>query len=160
MASIPSLPVVLSPALPDRDGIADTLYRIVLGLDTNDKELFDSGFTQTSTFTINDKTSTGLSAIHTDCFDVITKLDTTHFLTNIRISIADSSIKATATASALAQHYPGGKGLVPSQARLLAGSLYYVDLVKDEASSLWKVQDFKMKVSWAEGDWAVMTPAN
>lgn len=157
MATLPTLPAVLSPALTGRDAIADALYRLVLGLDTNNKELFDSAFTQTASFTINERVSEGLPAIHTDCFDRISKMDTTHFLTNIRINIADSGTKATATASALAQHYPGGKGLAPNQARLLAGSLYYVDLVKDDASDLWKVQDFKMEVSWKEGDSAVMT---
>jgi hypothetical protein len=157
MASIPSLPATLSPALSGRDAIADVLYRLVLGLDTNDSELFDSAFTPTSTFAINGRVSEGLPAIHTDCFDVITKLDTTHFLTNVRITIDDSGKKAAATASALAQHYRGGKGLEPNQTRLLAGSLYYADLIKDESSGLWKVQDFKMKSSWAEGDWGVMT---
>jgi hypothetical protein len=157
MASIPSLPPTLSPPLSGRDAIADVLYRLVLGLDTNDSELFDSAFTPTATFAINGRVSEGLPAIHTDCFDVITKLDTTHFLTNIRITIDDSGKKAAATASALAQHYRGGKGLEPNQTRLLAGSLYYVDLIKDETGDLWKVQDFKMQATWAEGDWAVMS---
>lgn len=157
MASIPSLPTTLSPALTGRDAIADALYRLVLGLDTNDKELFDSAFTPNSTFAINGRVSEGLPAIHTDCFDVITKLDTTHFITNIRTNIDDSGSKAAVTASALAQHYRGGKGLEPNQTRLLAGSLYYVDFIKDEISGLWKVKDFKMQTTWAEGDWGVLT---
>ena len=121
MASIPSLLATLSPALSGRDAIAVALYRLILGLDTNDSELSDSAFNPTSTFAINGRVS---------------KLDTTHFLTNIRITIADSGTKASATASALTQHYRGGTGLEPNQTRLLAGSLYYTDLVKDESSGL------------------------
>lgn len=157
MASIPSLPATLSPALTGRDAIADVLYRLVLGLDTNNKELFDSAFIADSTFAINGRVSEGLPAIHTDCFEPISKLDTTHFITNIRTTVDESGSKAAVTASALAQHYRGGKGLEPSQTRLLAGSLYYADLVKDETSGLWKVKDFKMQSTWAEGDWGVLT---
>lgn len=156
MASIPSLPATLTPVLSSRDAIADTLYRCVLGLDTSDPALFDSAFTSTATFSINGKVSSGLPAIHTDCFDVISKLDTTHFVTNIRINIDDSGVKAAATASSLAQHYSGGKGLEPDQPRLLTGAQYYADLVKDEGSGLWKIEVFKMTTSWAEGDWAVI----
>ncbi|KAL2827796.1 hypothetical protein BDW59DRAFT_143835 [Aspergillus cavernicola] len=155
--SIPSLPPTLSPALTGREAITDTLYRCVLGLDTNDATLFDSAFIPSATFAINDKVSTGLPAIHTDTFDVITKLDTTHFLTNIRINIAEDGLTASATASALSQHYGGGKGVEPAQPSLMAGSLYFVELVKEEGSGLWKIEAFKMRVSWAEGDWAVMS---
>ncbi|KAI2711951.1 hypothetical protein CBS147332_5587 [Penicillium roqueforti] len=151
-----SLPAALTPALSGRDAIADTLYRCVLGLDTNDVALFDSAFTSTATFSIRDKTFSGLPAIRTDIFDMISKLDTTHFVTNIRINIADSGVKAAATASALAQHYRGGKGNEPDQPRLMAGAQYYADLVKDEESGLWKIEAFKMTTSWAEGDRGVM----
>ncbi|EKV11921.1 hypothetical protein Pdw03_6904 [Penicillium digitatum] len=157
MTSLPSLPAILTPALSSRDAIADAIYRCVLGLDTNDSALFDSAFTSTATLSINDKISSGLPAIHTDCFDVISKLDTTHYVTNIRINIADSGVKAVATASVIAQHYGSGKGLQPNQPRLLAGALYYVDLVKDDSSELWKIETFKMTRSWAEGDWGVMS---
>ncbi|THC98781.1 hypothetical protein EYZ11_001760 [Aspergillus tanneri] len=104
-----------------RDAIADALYRCVLGLDTGDSALFDSAFTSTATLSMNGRVSEGLPAIHADCFDVIAKLDTTHFVTNIRINIADGGAKASMTASALGQHYRGGKGLQPDQTRLLAG---------------------------------------
>ncbi|CAG7947177.1 unnamed protein product [Penicillium nalgiovense] len=156
MESIPSLPASLNPALSGRDAIADALYRCVLGLDTNDLALFDSSFTPTATFSINGKVSLGLPAIHTDCFDVIKTLDTTHFVTNIRINIADSGVKAAATASAIAQHYPGGKGNEASVPSLLAGAQYYAELVKDEGSALWKIETFRAVTPWSEGDWGVI----
>ncbi|OQE25998.1 hypothetical protein PENFLA_c007G03545 [Penicillium flavigenum] len=157
MESIPSLPATLNPALSGRDAIADALHRCVLGLDTNDMALFDSSFTPTATFSINGKVSSGLPAIHTNCFGIIKKLDTTHFVTNIRINIADSGVQAAATASAIAQHYPGGKGNEANAPHLLAGAQYYADFVKDEGSGLWKIETFKALTPWSEGDWGVIT---
>ncbi|RFU29579.1 hypothetical protein B7463_g6765, partial [Scytalidium lignicola] len=157
MASIPSLPAALSPALSTREAIADALYRCVLGFDTADTVLFDSAFTQDASFAINGKVSKGLPAIYTDCFNRISKLDTTHFISNIRINISDGGSEASMTASALSQHYRSAKGMEAGQTRLMAGSLYWVDLVKVETDGIWKIKDFKMKTTWAEGDWGVMT---
>ncbi|KAJ5894811.1 hypothetical protein N7495_006502 [Penicillium taxi] len=149
-----SLPATLSPPLDDRSAITDALYRCILGLDTNDSKLFDSAFALDASFSINGRVSQGLPAIHTDCFDLISKLDTTHFVTNIRINIEGD--KATLTASALAQHFPGSKGMAPDQSRLLTGSLYWAELVKDGADGLWKIEAVNMKSKWVEGDWAVL----
>lgn len=156
MTTIPSLPTTLSPPLTGREAIADALYRGVLGLDTNDAALFDSAFTQTAKFTINGQISEGLPAIHENCFNLISKLDTTHFITNTRINIDESCSKASMTASALSNHFRGGKGMQPEQPRLMAGSLYYLDLVKG-SDGTWKIEDWKMQSTWAEGDWAVMS---
>ncbi|KAH8803489.1 hypothetical protein F5884DRAFT_508341 [Xylogone sp. PMI_703] len=157
MATIESLPAALSPPLNDRDAISDALYRCVLGFDTGDAALFDSAFALDASFSINGRLSEGLPAIHRDCFDVIAKLDTTHFITNIRINIIDNGSKASLTASALSQHYREGKGLEANETRLLAGSLYRIELVKAADDKLWKIQDLKMKSTWAEGDWGVLT---
>ncbi|TKW54892.1 hypothetical protein CTA1_5564 [Colletotrichum tanaceti] len=153
MASTTSLPAVLSPPLNDREAVADALYRCVIGLDTNDAALFDSAFMPNASFSINGQASQGIQAIHTNCFDVIAKLDTTHFLTNLRIHIDSSKAKLTCTA--LSQHFRGQKGLAPDQTYLMAGSLYWADLVKD--GDLWKIETVQMKSTWAEGDWGVMT---
>ncbi|EAW10946.1 nuclear transport factor 2 family protein [Aspergillus clavatus NRRL 1] len=156
MTSIPSLPTTLAPALSGREAITDALYRFVLGLDNNDPNLFDSAFTPTATFAVNGKVSEGLPAIHADCFDLVGHLDTSHLITNVRVHIAESGGTAAATASVLAQHFLGGQGLEPAQPRLLAGAQYYAELVKEEASGLWKIAAFQMKASWAEGDWGVI----
>ena len=41
-----ALPAVLTPALDTREAVTDALHRFMLGMDTNDSELFDSAFTQ------------------------------------------------------------------------------------------------------------------
>ncbi|PYH92968.1 hypothetical protein BO71DRAFT_400126 [Aspergillus ellipticus CBS 707.79] len=146
------------PSLSIREAIVDSLYRCVLGFDTADTNLFDSAFHQDATFEINDQVMTGLSAIHTGCYDNVSKLDTTHFLSNIRVTLTDGSeTKATVTASALAQHYRPGQGNEPDTSRLLSGSLYFVGVEKDEKEGLWKIRSFKMKLVWTEGDWGVIT---
>ncbi|GAB7357356.1 hypothetical protein MBLNU459_g8303t2 [Dothideomycetes sp. NU459] len=156
MASIASLPAVLSPPLSDREAIADAIYRCVLGFDTGDSALFSSAFIENASMTVNGRTSTGLPSIRTDWFDLIAKLDTTHYITNVRINITAPG-KASLTASALAQHYRGQKGLEPDQTRLLGGGLYRAEVVRDEAAGLWKIESIDMKSVWAEGDWGVVT---
>ncbi|KAI9036889.1 nuclear transport factor 2 family protein [Aspergillus affinis] len=157
MTTIPSLPATLTPALTGRDAIADAVYRCVLGFDTGDSALFGSAFLPDSTLEINGRVLSGLAAIHTDCFDPVSKLDTTHFVSNIRINIADSGTEASLTASSIAQHYRTGKGMEADQPRLLGGSLYYVDLVTREGDGgLWRIKAFKMNSTWVEGDWGVM----
>lgn len=155
MASAASLPAVLSPALSDREAVADALYRCVNGLDTGDLALFDSAFIEDASFCVNGRTSKGFDAIHSECFSLVSRLDTTHFITNLRVNIDGN--KAKLTASALSQHFRLHKGMEPDQTRLLAGSLYWADLVKE--GELWKIEIIQMKSTWAEGDWSVMTDA-
>ncbi|KAK9482352.1 hypothetical protein V1527DRAFT_476622 [Lipomyces starkeyi] len=145
------------PSLGVREAITDALYRCVIGLDTADIALFDSAFTQDASFDLNGKVLDGLNAIHTGCYDFIAKLDTTHFITNIRVDIKYGESKASVTASALALHYRPQQGLEPGATRLMTGSLYFVDCVKDDKDGLWKVTHWKLKSIWTEGDWGVMT---
>lgn len=151
-----ALPSAL-PSLSVREAIIDAIYRGVIGLDTADDALFDSAFTQDAILDINGTVLNGLSAIHTGCYDTVSKLDTTHFITNVRVDINDGESKASMTASALAQHYRHQQGREPGAARLLAGGLYFIDCVKDDKDGLWKMKHWKLKSIWAEGDWGVMT---
>ena len=153
--SIKSLPAVLSPSLTDREAVADALYRCVGGLDTADSALFNSAFTGDAVFDLNGTIMDGLDAINEQCYASVSKLDTTHFLTNVRINVVDD--KAEVTCSALAQHYRPGQGMQAGASRMLAGSLYWVDLVKDGTDGLWKMKYWKLKPTWGEGDWGVVT---
>lgn len=156
MAAIPSLPAILSPPLSGRDAVADALYRLILGLDSNDKDLFDSAITDDMAFTVNGKTTQGRETIHSELFSRIGKLDTTHHITNLRINILDGEKKASLTAIALAQHYNEGKGMAPEQPYLLIGSLYRIELVKGESDGQWRVEKFDMKTNWAQGEWSIL----
>lgn len=150
-----ALPTTLSPPLGPREAITDALYRCVVGLDTNDKPLFISAFTDDASFAINDKVMTGLPDITTGIYDRIVKMDTTHFVTNVRIHIDSANGTARLTASALAQHYNGGKAFEPDAKSYLAGSLYWGDLVEDKAEGLWKFTSWRVKAKWGEGDQSI-----
>lgn len=150
-----SFPISL-PSLNEREAIEDALYRCVLGFDTGDSGLLDSAFAPDATFEIMGNVMNGLSAIHAGSFDRISKLDTTHHLSNIRVNLENlSNGIASVTASAMAQHYRLGEGNKPDTSRLLSGALYFVDVVKDK--EMWKIKSCKAKIIWTEGDWDVFT---
>ncbi|KAF3769438.1 hypothetical protein M406DRAFT_354012 [Cryphonectria parasitica EP155] len=152
-----TLPVTLSPPLSGREAVADALYRCVTGLDTNDVDLFRSAFHQDASFTLNGYTMNGLASIVSDCFDNIAKLETTHFVTNTRIHIADGGSQATLSASTLAQHYRGGQGMKGNADRFLTGALYLLELAKDSDGTTWKITNWKMQSTWGEGDIGIVT---
>lgn len=153
--TIPSLPANLKPDLSGREAIADAVYRCVTSFDTEDEALFKSAFTSDAVFELNGTVMNGLEAIHAQCYGSVSKLDTTHFLTNLRINILEEDSKAEVTCSALAQHYRTGEGMKPGTTPLLAGSFYWVDLIKDNEAGLWKIKHLKLKSIWGQGDWGV-----
>jgi hypothetical protein len=92
--TIPSLPANLKPDLSGREAIADAVYRCVTSFDTEDEALFKSAFTSDAVFELNGTVMNGLEAIHAQCYGSVSKLDTTHFLTNLRINILEEDSKA------------------------------------------------------------------
>ena len=148
-----SFPTTL-PYLNDREAIEDTLYRCVLGLDTGDVSLFNSAFSPDVTFELMGNVMNGLPAIHADCFEKISNLDTTHHLSDIRVNLEGlANGTASVSVSAIAQHYRSGEGNKPETTHLLSGAFYFFDVVKDK--EVWKVKHFKAKMIWTEGDWGV-----
>lgn len=150
-----TLPAKL-PSLSTREAIADAAYRCALSFDMADVNLLESSFTQDAVFDLNGNVMSGIPEIRAGCFDRVSRLDTTHFVNNIRISHEEGDLTATLTASALAQHYRTGEGIKPDASRFLGGSFWWADLVMDETDGLWKAKKFRLKVVWAEGDRSVM----
>ncbi|RSL91046.1 hypothetical protein CDV31_015567 [Fusarium ambrosium] len=145
-------------SLPDREAIPDALYRSIIGLDSNDKTIFESAWHQDAEF-IYDGTPPiqGLAAILDTTFKYIgVGLDTTHLVSNVRIDLKDGADAAKMTAHALAQHYRKDEGRKPGAARYLTGNMYWVDLAKDQGDGLWKMTKFDMKVIWSEGDASIV----
>ncbi|TQV90549.1 snoaL-likedomain-containing protein [Cordyceps javanica] len=162
-----SISAQLSPTPSDREAVVDCIARCVCGLDTADRALFRSAFTADAVFDLNGAALRGLDAITTSCFDIVSRLDTTHMTSNVRTTFAEGGRAATATATGVAHHYRAGRGLAMERdglaGRLVVGSLYSIDLVKvDEAEdgsgggALWKAKTWRLKSVWSEGDWAVM----
>ncbi|CAI7634725.1 unnamed protein product [Penicillium viridicatum] len=136
----PALPASLTPALSDRDAIANALYRGVNAFDTADEILFQSALIEDAVLVLNSTVIEGYDAIYSGCYANIAKMDTNHFLTNMRINITEES-KA--------------QGMKPGSDFLLAGGLYAVELVKDAGDGLWKIKHWTLKTTWAQGYWVV-----
>jgi hypothetical protein len=150
------VPTVLShPSPSDRDAITDCVHRLMLGMDTNDSEVFDSALAPDAKWELHIKTLEGRQAIHDQCYDSdIVKLDTTHYVTNIRIHVAESGSEASVSTLYEAHHYRGGRGTIGGAARYSTGGVYFMKMVKDQtwADGVWKINFMKMKPIWTEGD--------
>lgn len=144
------------PSLPTREAITDTLYRGVLSFDTDDKALLESSLLPNAVFDLDGRVMNGMDEICTQCFDTVSTLDTTHFISNVRIDYIEGASTASMTASALSQHYRPNTGKTPGATNFMAGSLYYLDVVRDTEGS-WKIKTWRMKVIWTSGDVGVMT---
>ena len=151
-------PIVLQ-SLSIREAIIDVIYRLHASLDQADRALFDSVWTPDATFDLNGREFTGLDAIVTGCYDKISKMDTTHLASNIRVDVKDGGSTASMTASAMGQHYREGEGEKEGTTRFLAGGLYNIDLIRDDKDGLWKAKYWKLKRLWNEGDMSVVTGA-
>lgn len=154
--SLPLLPATLTPALSGRDAVADAIYRAVNAFDVADDALLKSALTADAVMNINGTVMEGYDAVYRECYSKISELDTSHFLANLRINITEEDSKAQATCSALSQHYRTGEGLKPGSDSLLAGGIYWLELVKDASDGLWKIKHWILKSSWGQGDWNVI----
>jgi len=68
--------------------------------------------------------------------------------------------KASVSAIYTAHHYAEGTGKVKGATTFVTGGLYYLDLVKvkgeGEGGEEWRIEVFKMKSIWSEGDVRIM----
>ncbi|KAG4291623.1 hypothetical protein FPRO06_13844 [Fusarium proliferatum] len=125
-----TLPAQLTGGLTEREAIGDALYRAVLAFDYSDEALLLSAITaEDIDAEMPGSTAHGVAEFKAAVFDRVSKLDTTHFLSNLRVNIASSST-ATATCSALAQHVRPRQGADPSSAKFTSGAFYTCDMVK------------------------------
>ncbi|KAI1852812.1 hypothetical protein JX265_003296 [Neoarthrinium moseri] len=156
--SFSALPASL-PSLSNHEAIADALYRAVLAFDHGDEELLRSAVTDDITAEMPGSPPTsGIAALKASVFDrVAFGIDTTHFLSNIRVNLASASATtAQVSCSALAQHVRKGKGYEPGN-KFTSGCMYLCDVIKEESSSLWKIENWKIHIIWVDGDRSVMT---
>lgn len=147
------LPAKLSGAITEREAIADALYRAVLAFDYADESLLLTALTEDVAAEMPGSSAKGIPEFKAAVFDRVSKLDTTHFISNIRVSI-ESATTAKASASALAQHVRPGKGFEPGPNKFTSGGLYLCELVK--VGELWKIKDWKANIVWVDGDPSVM----
>ncbi|ETN42439.1 uncharacterized protein HMPREF1541_01594 [Cyphellophora europaea CBS 101466] len=143
-------------ALTPREAVADALHRCVLGLDTNDRDLFESACLKDETATVLAGPDTiygwdAINALMSRVFLVVT----THFITNIRVELKDTTT-AFMTAHAIAYHVRPDDVYKPADTSYTAACLYFMDLVKDDTDGLWKIKRWEIKIQWTSGDRAVL----
>ncbi len=145
-------------SLPDHQAIPDALYRSIAGLDSNNQDIFESAWHKDAAFVYDGAPPTqGIGAILASTFQYIgAGLDTTHFVSNVRVDVKEGANTAAMTASALAQHCRKGEGRNPNGPRYLTGNTYWIDLAKDATDGLWKMTKLEIKVIWCEGDASVV----
>lgn len=120
--------------------------------DENDASLLASAMTPNVALTINGNDVSSFENVKAHSLNTVGPMDTTHFVTNIRIDVADNDAAiATLTANTLAQHYTRGDEIGSSERRLLGGSKHVMELSEDDNDGLWKVNMSHMKAVWREG---------
>jgi hypothetical protein len=138
--------------------ISDTIVRACLGIDTNDKALWESAWATEDpdiSLTTSGTDLKGMENINKYCFDNVGPMDTHHLTTGIRIDVKEGANIAHMTANALNQHYAPGEGLEANAKHLLVGSRYDIQVIK-ESGGQWKIKSWNLNVIWREGDRSVM----
>jgi hypothetical protein len=147
------------PNLTTNEAIADAVYRSLRAVDLNDHDIWLSSWSHDHArclFDLNGDISQGMDAIDKNIFNLIGPLTTTHMVSNARPCLHEDGKTASLGAYGLAQHYRPGDGRKGDAQRLLSGSVYDVELEKDE-EGLWRMVSFRMNIVWTEGNMAVIT---
>ncbi|KAK8107027.1 uncharacterized protein PG998_009040 [Apiospora kogelbergensis] len=153
----------LGADMTPREAVADIINRGTAAFDLGDAALLESAFTEDAAMAISGiNRFEGLAAIRADCFTPVSKLDTVHMASNVRVLFADgdgaSAKKATATANFQANHYRAGEGVKPDAVGFTTGGIYTLDCVKDEGDKgLWRARSWEVELTWTLGDQSVMT---
>lgn len=140
-----------------REAVADALHRCVLGLDSDDRDLFESACltNESMIFIGGGFTLEGWTAIN-EIFERVFTLITTHVVSNIRVQLKDGQDTAFLTAHATSYHVRPDDALKQEDTSYTAGSLYSINLVRDGNDALWKIKRWEIKVLWTTGDKAVL----
>jgi SnoaL-like domain len=146
-------------ALVDHHQVVDALYRFGAGQDLGDRALFESAFGPEAIldftgparrFGVAISPFRGRATIADTVMANTATLDTTHTVTNPRVSFEDG--RATLFALVEAQHVAKGD---PSR-HLLLKNIYTVDLSRD--GERWVIEHVLIENVWFTGDPTVLFP--
>ncbi|KAI1084744.1 hypothetical protein F5B20DRAFT_523049 [Whalleya microplaca] len=148
------LPAKLAGDLSERAAVADICLLSFASLDQADEQLLRSVVTPDIQTNIAGKTCSGADDLKAKVMDNVgKKLDTIHYLTNIRVSV-DTDTTARATFTAQAVHCLPGKGLEPGPHKYTTGARYSCAAVKLDGE--WKLKEMNSDHIWAEGERSIM----
>jgi hypothetical protein len=143
--------------LTPREAIVDALHRCILGIDSNNRQLFESACLKDESMTVvaGPFNIEGWAAID-DFFRKLFDLVTTHTISNVRINLKHGVEIASMTAHAISYHIRPDDALKQEDTSYTASSLYDINLVKDTNDGLWKIKKWEIKVLWTTGDRTVL----
>jgi hypothetical protein len=142
--------------------IVDALYRFGAGQDLRDRALFESAFTAGARLDFTAPARRlgatipvfeGRQAIADTIFAAIGGLDTTHTVTNPRVTAFDGR-RATLFALVEAQHLPRND----HDRHLLLKNIYFTELVRVDDGQ-WQIERMCIETVWLDGDPTVLFPA-
>ncbi|MGL5930500.1 MAG: nuclear transport factor 2 family protein [Dermatophilaceae bacterium] len=146
----------------ERDAL-DALIRFTAGLDRSDADVLASAFTEDAVADFTPAAErigmsfpmlTGRDTIVTGLIGSIGRLDTSHSVTNTRVTVDQDG--ALLTAYVEAQHFPPGEGPQPTSERhLLMKNTYRVELARGSAD--WRISHMTIDNLWTVGDLTVIT---
>jgi hypothetical protein len=158
VSSIPFAHRAVDPA--DHLAIVDALYRFGAGQDMSDRALFESAFAHDAVLDFTQPAKRlgvdipvfkSCASIADAIFAAIAALDTTHTVTNPRITDYDGR-HATLTALVEAQHLPRAD----HSRRLMLKNVFRVELSR--AVDAWLIDHVRIDNIWLEGDAKVLFP--
>ena len=148
------------PLAADFIAIVDALYRFGAGQDLRDRALFESAFSLDAVLDFTQPARLlgadtapfeGRGTIAQAVFTAIDDLDTTHTVTNPRITAFDGK-HAELYALVEAQHLPRGN----HSRHLLLKHVYTLKLSRQD--SAWTIDHMRIDMVWFTGDPAVLFP--
>jgi hypothetical protein len=143
------------PPLNDREAVADACFRAFASIDHADESLLKSSCAPDIFTEIAGKVCNGYDELLTKVWEnVSNKIDTVHYLTNMRVSI-DTPTTARVTFTAMAVHCRLGKGYEPGPNKFTTGAIYNCEAVKVDDD--WKLNHMKSSHVWGDGDPSVMS---
>ena len=149
------------PPAADFIAIVDALYRFGAGQDLRNRALFESAFSLDAVLDFTQPARllgadiapfVGRSAIAESVFTAIDDLDTTHTVTNPRITAFDGA-RSELYALVEAQHLPRGD----HSRHLLLKHIYTLKLSRPAGA--WTIDHMRIDMVWFAGDPAVLFPA-
>lgn len=144
----------------DRAAIVDALYRFGAGMDQRDRALFESAFSPAASLDLSGAARRlgfelpviqGREAITEAIMAEVSRVDTTHTITNPRITGYDGR-RARLSALVEAQNLPRGD----HSRHLLLKNIYTVDLTKQDED--WTIDALLIENLWLDGDPEVLFP--
>ena len=147
--------------LSEREGAIDAVLRFVEGLDDNNEELVYSAFTEDASVDLRGLSNIGKEfhvlegreKVASTLLQATGHIDTSHALSNFRVTVNGRQAKLTCYAQA--QHFRAGEGPTPVTKEFLMCNRYQAEVVRG-TEGVWRIQHIAIRCAWSSGDVGVL----